>query len=80
PLLSTAMDTWMNYKVKAIQASVDSLLVDIFPKGDDFSVRSDTPSYTNQRASDKGASTILMGQPCMNVSMTLQNVKITLLL
>ena len=56
PLLSTAMDDWEHYKVIAIKAVVNSLWVDIFPNGDDFSATHASPSTTNQPATDKGAS------------------------
>jgi len=54
PLLSAAVDIPLHLRIKAIHTTGDSFWADIFPRGEDFSVASDAPSYTNLPAMDTG--------------------------
>jgi hypothetical protein len=55
PLLSAAGGNPLHFKMKAIHAIGDPFWADIFPKGEDFSVASEAPSYTNLHALDTAA-------------------------
>jgi len=48
------VDIPLHLRIKAIHTTGDSFWADIFPRGEDFSVASDAPSYTNLPAMDTG--------------------------